>query len=317
MPPSVSYLSPASPVRAGPSRWRIGVAALLFLTLGATRGAAACPPEDFPQDRLQTLKASGFKLEPVDARVRLAQALLQCLRAPDPFLRDAIAFEALSAWMRGGQLPAVALKAMSARLLADLALPDPAGFGPAFAALVLAELARVDRRSPLWSREERQQVLAAAVDYLSGLRDYRGFDEREGWRHGVAHAADLLMQLSLNPLLERADLDRILDGIASQVLAQGMHAYVHGESERLLRPVVFVARRGLHAEADWSAWLGKLALAAAPAPGAATDGAGLVRLHNARAFFYPLYVALAEGSDGEPRRRLLPGLLAAVRSLQP
>ena len=30
------------------------------------------------------------------------------------------------------------------------------------------------------------------------VRDYRGFDAKQGWRHGVAHGADLLLQLSRN-----------------------------------------------------------------------------------------------------------------------
>ena len=29
--------------------------------------------------------------------------------------------------------------------------------------------------------------MTAAAAYLSGVRDYRGYDETAGWRHGVAH----------------------------------------------------------------------------------------------------------------------------------
>jgi hypothetical protein len=95
------------------------------------------------------------------------------------------------------------------------------------------------------------------------VRDYRGFVAGEGWRHGVAHGADLLMQLALNPALDKAQLDRILGRVARQVAPPGQ-AYVFGEPERLARPVLFAAARGLHTEAEWTAWL---AQAAAAPPG--------------------------------------------------
>jgi len=55
-------------------------------------------------------------------------------------------------------------------------------------------------------------LLNAAANYLVALRDYRGFDDGVGWRHGVAHAADLLAQLALSPSFGRVEMDRILGG---------------------------------------------------------------------------------------------------------
>jgi hypothetical protein len=49
------------------------------------------------------------------------------------------------------------------------------------------------------------------------VSDYRGFDDKEGWRHGVAHGSDWLMQLALNPALDRGQLDQMLAAIATQV----------------------------------------------------------------------------------------------------
>lgn len=50
------------------------------------------------------------------------------------------------------------------------------------------------------------------------MRDLRGFDAVQGWRHGVAHGADLLLQLALNPALRRVQAEALLAAIASQVL---------------------------------------------------------------------------------------------------
>ena len=285
-----------------------------WLGLGAPC-ALACPPEGWTVDQLRSLKAAKFKLDDSAVRASLALALVPCLRAADPELRDGVAFEALSTWLRGGALSGATARELGSRLRADLARADEAGFGPPFAALGLSEVARADRLKALWTPAERDAIVTEASDHLKGIRDYRGFDPKQGWRHGVAHAADLLMQLAMNPVLERAQLDRILDAIATQVLAGKEHAYVFGEGERLLRPVVFVARRMLHSEAEWTAWFSRISLAAMPPPEGPTTLAALAQRHNARGFFYPLYAALQESGDVEMKKRLMPGLVAAVRSL--
>lgn len=301
---------------ASPCRRALSTALLvLVLSTSAATTGAACPPEAWPLARLQALKAQAWKIDDEEERTRLAFELLDCLRHPDPVLRDEIAFEALSAWLRGGALTRASARDLGARLVDALLLPDSAGYGPPFAALALAEVARVDRLGAIWTPEERAGIVDAAVGWMKSVQDYRGFDAAGGWRHAVAHGADLLMQLALNPALDRAALDRLLDAVASQAMPASGHSYIHGESERLVRPVVFVARRGLHGEAEWTAWFGRLAAAAKPAPGAPTTLAGLARQHNAKAFLYPLYAALVESNDPEARRRLMPGLLAAVRAL--
>lgn len=292
----------------------LGIALVACLTGPGVPARAACPPEGWQLTRLQSLKAERWKLDDEAERTRVATELLDCLGHHDPVLRDDLAFEALSTWLRGGALTLATARELGTRLVDMMLLPDAAGFGAPFAVLALAEVARVDRLSAIWTPEERQGIVDVAAQWMRSINDYRGFEPGAGWRHAVAHGADLLMQLALNPALERAQLDRLLDAVASQVLAASGHAYVHGESERLVRPVVFIARRGLHNEAEWTAWFGRIA-AAARGDGATTTLAGLARRHNAKAFFYPLYAAMLEGNDVETRKRLLPGLVAALRAL--
>lgn len=287
-----------------------------LLLCGAAQ--AGCPPEGQARASLLALKATTpdpWAVSDEAARQALALGLLGCLADPDPVLRDEVAFEALSHWMRSKQLPPDSLRDMADRLQPQLLAADAQGFAAPFAALVLAEVARADRLSPLFSASRRLALVDAAAGYLAGVHDYRGFDPLQGWRHGVAHGADLAMQLALNPLLDKPQLDTLLRAVQAQALASGGHSYIFGEGERLARPVIFAARRGLHSAADWSAWFGRIATAAMPAPGQATDAASLARLHNAREFFWPLYVALQEGQDAALRERLLPGVLAALKAL--
>ena len=58
--------------------------------------------------------------------------------------------------------------------------------------------------------------------------------------------ADLMLQLALNPALDKAQLDRMIAAVATQVTPPGEQFYVYGESARLARPVLYAALRGLH-----------------------------------------------------------------------
>jgi hypothetical protein len=287
----------------------------LVLCLGAFAPAlrAECPPAGWTAPKLQELKADKFVLADAGARTRLATGLLDCLASPDPALRDGIAFEAWTTWLRGGQLDEATRRAALQRLQAQLVsgLGDANGFVAPFSALVLSEVARTDRKEAWLAPAERGALVEASARYVESVRDYRGFIAGEGWRHGVAHGADLLMQLALNPALDKAQLDRILAAVASQVAPAG-EAYVFGEPERLARPVLWAAARDLHTEAEWSAWLAHVA--AAPAGGwekMFVDGDGLQRRHDLRAFLLGLY-AQARDSENPGVQKLLPGLRAQL-----
>ena len=290
---------------------------LLALGCAAINARAACPPPGWDEAALDRLRAAKFELPDPAARAALAGALTGCLSDPRPQLRDGIAFEALSTWMRAGALPASQLDAMRRDLTARLATDDPNAFSRPFAALTLAEIARVDRLKPFLEPAARDELLRAAVAYERGVRDYRGFDASQGWRHGVAHGADLLMQLALNPALDRQALDAIIGAATSQIAPSGEHFYVYGESERLARPIFYAARRGLHDATFWSTWFATLA---SPAPLASWEEsfksqAGLARKHNTQAFVQTLYVMVREGGDPALQQRLLPGLVEALKAL--
>lgn len=288
------------------------------LACGLARPAnAVCPPAGWDGAALDRLRAAQFVLDDAGQREALATALLDCLADPRPHLRDEFAFEALAAWLRAGLLPVVQRRAMLGDLSQRLTAEDANGFGRPFAALALAELARADRLAPWLAPQERDALVRTATAYLRDVHDYRGFDASHGWRHGVAHGADLLMQLALNPALSRDQTDAIMQAVAAQVAPAGVHFYICGDGERLARPILFVAQRGLHEAADWSAWLAALAQPA-PRPNwreSLETQEGLARKHNTQAFLQVLYVMVRESGSEAVQRRLLPGLLDALKAL--
>jgi hypothetical protein len=291
--------------------------ALVALSACASARAqpAQCPPAGYDRATLDALKAADFVIADDAARNVFARAVTVCVADPDPALRDGIAYEGLALLLRARQLSDETMLAIEADLEARLAAPEGSGFERPFAALVLSEVARADRVAPFMPAQMRARLLDASITYFTDVRDYRGFDEREGWRHGVAHGADLLMQLSLNPAFERADLERMREAVRAQIAPTG-HFYIYGEPDRLARPILMIARRGVLSEAEWSAWFAELA---SPAPfadwgEAFGSQAGLARRHDVSAFVSAIYLSAALDGDASTDA-LLSGAEAALRVL--
>ena len=293
---------------------RYAFLAALLLAACATSPVAAqaqcLPAAGFNRADLDALKAAEWQLADDARRDALARALTACLGDPDPTLRDGIAFEAYAQWLRARQLSNETMMWLADDLQARLTAPEGPGFERPFAALVLSEVARADRIEAYMTPERRAQLVDAAVAYFANVRDYRGFDEREGWRHGVAHGSDALLQLALNPALGRPELTRLRDAIATQLAPEG-HSYTYGESERMMRPIIYIAQRGVFTPEEWQEWLVRETAVSADA---FTSQAGLSRRHNMMMFLSLLYMQ-ANLSANEADNALLPGAEAALRAL--
>lgn len=288
------------------------------LLLAPAAGAKACPPAGMSRQQLVDLKAHGFVVPDEARRQSLALVLVPCLGNTDPQLRDGIAFEALSTWLRGQQLTAATAGKILERLVVQLAPdhPDPAGVAQPFAALTLAEIARFDRIQPFMTDVQLQQLVDAGTRYLESIRDYRGFDEREGWRHAVAHASDMMLQLAVNPRTSKAQLDQMLAAIAAQVAPAGEHFYIYGEGQRLAQAAFYVAKRKLHTADEWRMWFEQVS---APSPlanwgDAWTSQRGIAKHQNTMQFLTTLYLYVRE-SGSDIQDLVLPSLVAAIKPM--
>ena len=276
--------------------------ALAAQLLVASPSAASppCPPEGMTRARLLGLKPSKFEVASTEERNLLATRLLGCLDDPDPAIRDGVVFEGLSTWLRGKALSPATINALAASLQATLrGEKDTGGFRLPFAALVLSEVARADRIEPAFTEAFRAELVELAATSLSRVDDYRGFDPVEGWRHGVAHGSDLVLQLALNPRVGAPGLRRLMEATATQVVPRGAVFYTFGEPERLARAVVFAYRRGLLDAAFWEAWFESLT---SPKPLSDWGSAfltveGLAKRHNTIAFLHALSFAGRSGND--------------------
>ncbi len=282
----------------------------LVLLLAAPALRADCLAIDGGRGGLLALKSDAFSVDDDARRQQLALQLVDCLGSADPELRDGVAFEALSTWMRADQLEVSTLQALRRQLLERLQAPDDAlGVRRPFVVLVLSEVARVDRLAARFSVEELGDLVDACVAFLDRIDDYRGFENGVGWRHQVAHGADWVLQLVLNPRVDEAAAARLLDALGRQIAPPDV-AYRHGEPERIARAVFFAHQRDVLDSVYWDRSFGRLA---DPTPfpswrAAGLDESGLARRHDVLAFLHALHFAatVREGQeDGDLRRRVV------------
>jgi hypothetical protein len=218
--------------------------------------------------------------------------------------------------LRSGNVSEATRRDLIADLSVNLETADEAGFLAPFSALALSELARTDRVEAFLTPAERTALAETAANYLAGVTDFRAYSDTEGWRHGVAHGADIAMQLALNPNVEAADLKTLKRAITSQITARTGHAFTAGEPERLARPIFFMATREVFTDDEWAEWFSVLA---DPAPLADWSGAfqseiDLARLHNLKAFARVIYINTSL-SENEALIPLAAGSLEMLKTL--
>ena len=289
--------------------------ALFTATPALAQETPACPPAGYDRATLLQLRANEFVISNMSERERFAEALVACLADPDPVLRDQIAYEAFATMLRRDGLHVATRDQITMRLLEQLDSGDPSGVAAPFAALVLSEIVRAERHNSHFTDDQYARVLDAALRYFTSVRDYRGFDETEGWRHGVAHGADLLTQIALSDNYGPDAPMRIRDAIATQIAPEG-HFYIYGEAERLARPILVLAARDAFTEEDWRLWFSNLVADATPpdSENLFVSQHGLALRHNMSAFLNLLYVN-ADLSENGNMKALLPGVEEAIRAL--
>ena len=158
--------------------------------------------------------------------------------------------------------------------------------------------------------DERAAMVERASAYLESVRDYRGYEKRRGlapWRGPRRGLGDAL---ALDPALDRARLERLLAAVAAQAMAADGHAYVFGEGERLARPVLYAARRGLIDDAAWQAWFAALPAKLGP-PRRWRQAAWLASRHDLAQFLQAAYIGAARSQD-PAISRLAPAIAAAL-----
>jgi hypothetical protein len=234
--------------------------------------------------------------------------VLPCLDSLDPFYRDKLAYEGTASLLRrdGDLTPelSAALGNFQTALTEKLSSKDPHGVIKPFAVILLAEVARTDRIHNWMAPQQRLELIQTAHDYLTELDDYRAFEDGVGFRHGVAHGADLILQLALNQAIPADQLMPLVTAIDASIVTKDSTPYTTGEPGRLIRALFYLLQRAADSEPMQQQVIALIEGLADPAPyntwgEVFASERGLAFRHNRRAFAEALYVQLAPYSEHE------------------
>ncbi|GGY41163.1 DUF2785 domain-containing protein [Parvularcula lutaonensis] len=272
--------------------------------------AASCSPLGLDRDGLEALRNAEFAIESAEERDAFLFDLADCAGEPDPFLRDRIGYEGMATILRSGDVSEETVRELYGQYTELLRIlpryldrgtrKKNRGLRPSFLTLYFTEIVRVDRIEPFLTDEELADLVDLTEFVIYNVNDFRGFDDEQGWRHHLAHASDLAMQLGLNPRVtdeQRLELIKVLTG---KIQPPGKVFFRFGEPERVARAVAYLylgseieaeaMREAFFSLAEPSGWTWQAAM---------NSEAGLGRLHNTRAFLNAMIVTLY-GSD-QPR----------------
>jgi hypothetical protein len=280
---------------------------------GDERGEPAVPAEDAALVRWKQIGATKDKAPPEGTTAAsLVPELVAYLSSLDPVRRDQIGYEVLATWIGTKRLSADETRALMRTLIANLEGPlDAPVFGRSFSALVLAEVARLDRKEPFLTDAERASLLRAARAYAERETDLRGYTGATGWAHAAAHTGDLLAQLAQSSKLTAEDRAQILDAVAALVARKHGHRLGHAEDSRLAPSVIVSAKAGLAPEAI-TAFVAKLRAPLVEKGMPAFEPGLYYAQRNARDLLFTLYVYGTTAKEPTPGEA---ALFAAVTAL--
>lgn len=254
----------------------------------------------------------------------LTEELLTYLGSPDPELRDEFTLPILSFWVHRGLYSADELRNMIAQLTQNLReglgqVESDAAFLRSYSALFLAELVNYDNSHPFMEKAEVLDLLNKALIYLNAENDMRGYEPVKGWVHPTAHAADLLMVLARSQHLGKAELERILNGIASKLIHSDTGIYLYNEDERLVMAIISVLRRNLLDMVFLQNWLeGFVRPNGKTWENAHLSEQGQRAYYNVKTFLRSFYILLDKVEDPpEVKQALSAAIKTALENLTP
>jgi len=278
----------------------------LLVAGGPTSVVAQSQP---PRDRAGWIAFAkgGFVVPAGQQAVDWLIAMNSLLASPDPVLRDEVAYTAAERWiLRERLLSPSELR----RLLDQWGRNLGQGLGESgndgvflrsFSALCLSVVAASDLSAPFLAPAEVRTFFDQMIDYLERERDLRGYDREHGWRHSVAHTADVLKFLARNPKLGAGTDARLLAAMRAKLEAADA-VFAWGENQRIAQALHAAVRRDDADPAVLEAWARSWveAYQALWSGGPQVEPRRFAVVENARQVMQALYAALSMDDPPTP-----------------
>jgi len=167
-------------------------------------------------------------------------SLVALLSSPDPHERDEIAYTELARRIEGGDEDHALARIgdLMATRFSDSEIQVRT-----FAALMLAEVVDRDRITGLASQSSVTRWRDAFAAWYRSEEDLRGWDDRLGWLHAVAHGADALGAFGRSPRLDPDDLTGLLALGRDRLLTGTEVVFANQEDDRLAYAIALVLTR--------------------------------------------------------------------------
>jgi hypothetical protein len=201
------------------------------------------------------VQADDFAVPADRSMADLVDELSAMLADPDPWVRDDTAYPILALWTARGVLDG-RLAALGDRMAERLRHDEIQA--RTFAAMILAWVVLRDARTGELAAGSVPRWLSMFAAWWRGEADLRGWDDRLGWLHAVAHGADTLRAFGRSPRLGAAHLSDLLDLAVDRLRHDGGYLFAEGEDDRIAYALASVLTRAELSAADATAWLDRV-----------------------------------------------------------
>jgi Protein of unknown function (DUF2785) len=208
----------------------------------------------------KTIQNNNYAIPADQTPTSLTAELLTYLGSTDPELRDQIAYNTFANFLKRDYYSLEEIEIYIAALLANLEIgigetETDSVFRRSFSALLLAEIIHNDNKVPRLKKPVIKTVLEKGLWYLDAEKDPRGYVQKKGWAHALAHTADLLLVLAKSLNTRKSEHQRILNAIREKLTGSSNWVYLYGEDDRLTRAVLEILRRDTLSETFLKKWL--------------------------------------------------------------
>ena len=191
----------------------------------------------------------------------LIDKMLDNIGSVDPELRDTLIFNTFGKLILNDYLTTKQMERIIEVCLKNLYFnigqrEDDSVFMRSFSALVIGLILRKDRQKRFLSDVITMQAIESSVEYLKLEKDIRGYVDRKGWAHSIAHGADLLADAIKHPNYNTVLSSKCLETIKHCLFKDSVNGmpYIDDEEERLIFAVEALLEKGV-TESDIEMWV--------------------------------------------------------------
>ena len=211
-------------------------------------------------EKLRTIKKEEYKLDKKENALELALIMLRYVGDTDSELRDDLIYSVMSNWIVNDVFSADELYKILKISLDDSYLFYNIGnigdsvFTRSFSMLIVAAVLYAHRKSNFLTKEDLGIVKNKLIYYMRKEKDLRGYVDKKGWAHSVAHASDALDEIVQCREIDKEDLREILNIIHEKVEVD-YYIYIHDEDERMITAAMSILNREILSESEIISWI--------------------------------------------------------------